>query len=247
MDKKILYRKDTYFNIFPKLKSEDLVIFKQFINNVKKTYISNQSTDKILPINYQAQNTYFFWELDEEKNAIVVNDLTNSVENDIFNQLITLIYWLFQRKYHVKGTFFFQIGNLSEFILMSGMTNSISHHIVMDNSSYQFLEDIENIIKNNQSGQNFVTKNLLENILYVNHGQEIDECSEQNVIRYLAKNSDIEEKSIIANMHQRLTSIENRLKNLTNANIFMWKLCGIISFFTITSLIAIITSQSNKN
>lgn len=137
MGKKIIYQKDSHFNIIPNLLLVDLLNFKKLIYLVKSSY---------------ENDNHFFWEFDQNKNMIIINDLTDAVENDIYNQLEILVYWLFQRNYLVKGSFICYKDDLTEFINIDGI-RSILHYTTMNNDlpltqlseSLQLLQSSSNI------------------------------------------------------------------------------------------------------
>ena len=184
MEKKIFYKKESYFIILPKLTIDDLVEFKIFTRMVKQTY-NTKNED------------CFFWLFDEFKNCILINDDTNIVENDIYSQLVTLVYWLFQKNYQVKGSFVCKIDNLTEVISINGIDNSVVHYTIM--------KDIQI--------DNCLSESYIPYI--VNHEESIKEC-----------------KRIFTDIQDRLSSVENKVKKIENMNQILWKICGIIGFFT---------------
>lgn len=179
VQKKLFYKRDSCFVVVPKLQPDDLLAFQKFISWVKSTGYTNNC---------------FFWDFDVEKNMIVINDSIDLVENDIFDQLTTLVYWLFQRNYNIKGFVFYQVDDLSEFIYING-NNTVYHHTMLSAISgrKQKVKNYQNMIKHLQTG---------------------------------------------------LDTLENKVQDLEKTNNFLWKLCSVLSIFTIGSFFLIAIAQA---
>jgi hypothetical protein len=115
-NKKIVYNKDAQFAISPRLGLGDLADFRLFVGNLKNRYQTTCGSS-------------FFWRFDETKNAIIVNNNTVVAENDIYDQLSAMVFWLYQRNYLAKGFFSCRVDALEEYIVADGVSFSLDHRM----------------------------------------------------------------------------------------------------------------------
>lgn len=163
-EKQIYYDKNTNFKIIPKISTDDMKQFRLFLAEIKSLY-SPTSNDNLL-----------FWEFNEIDSKIIINETTNIVVNDIFNQLILLALWLFGKKYCLEGYFYCRIENIIEYIELDGISKFITHHILIDDLDEINEANCNSIIpdakykinkfikKKLQTSNNIIPKNNIYNI-----------------------------------------------------------------------------------
>ena len=158
LEKYVFFKKNARFTIIPKLDDDDET-FNQF--NI-----------------FLCSFKQFFWTCDAK--YITVND-NNLTEKDIFNQLLSITFWLFNKKYRLKGSFYCWINNVIEYIHMDGLSKNIEHIILYDDIRIPY--SIMNPCKLNKLG-NYIINHVESKIF-------IFIQSKQNKNKYRLLNSDM--------------------------------------------------------
>jgi hypothetical protein len=237
---KLFYEIDAKFKIIPDMCQNDIKEFNVHIDYLKKTY----STDRI---------DCFFWKFDDNTNCIVINEDTDVVEHNIFNQILNMAIWLFNNDYYINGSFCCRTENIIEYILMDGKTKFMIHNILLDTMDIadlpeEIIPDAKTKIfshnKNNHSSPNSKTFHKI----IINDGVANKYNHVNKPVSYIVNHlEDREEnKMIIETLQERLTHTENKLKLLTRNNKFIWKICSVIGVFTVGSLMAYIYMKENN-
>ena len=232
INKQIFYDKSTKFNIIPSLDNE---MINEFVTYME-TFHHNHNDDT------------FFWVFDQNIGAIIINETTNTVEDDIFNQLITIYYWLYKKGHHLEGSTYYRTNNLIEYICMDSM---ISHYILFDeiniynemlmyNSKNKLLTQLNSqnktILQNSWPTKKRGKKYNGKKPLIINNNND---NNNKNIVRE-------EDLRVIKRIQERLSVTENQIKSLTRRNNFLWKICGALSLFTFSSyLLCVSLSHSH--
>ncbi|BCS83377.1 hypothetical protein QLL95_gp0746 [Cotonvirus japonicus] len=230
----IIYERDVHFVIVPTLCNETVKMIHDFINTLKYTHAEFYHTN------------CFFWKFDKEKNSIVVDNDINIVENNIFDQLVTISYWLYDRKFKLQGTFYCRTENIIEYISMDGFTNLLVHHVLID-----VIED--SIIDNEENNTiNIMTNAKKKMDIYLNKDTNINndlqtECSCKklssnkfyNNTFYITNVPEMQQNHQIQtefNMKEKLLEIENKITSINKNNDLFWKASAIFGIIAVSSI-----------
>lgn len=215
MSSQIYYKKNTNFDISPTMNLNDVTKFRQYISfwqmEYKRIYIYD----------------CYFWDYNESTNSIIINANNHAVEYDIFNQLMILIKWLFERNYHVEGSYYGRIGNFIEKITINSKINFLIHHILYDRIKTTFRDPT---------------------VILHDSKIKINKCIGTSVLDISKYNSDIgicndENKLLIRSLQEKIRLIENDQKKQLAINKFfirMFVAFGIITFGSICYLTHVI-------
>lgn len=276
-EQKIYYEKNAKFRIVPPLNDNDKSKFIQFLSETKNMYtIFNQNSIGDPNGNFpNFQDSHFFWDFDETKGNIIINEKTEIVENDIFNQLTILLIWLFQKNYYLKGHFHCRIDNIIEYISLNGINKFVTHHILVDDKIDNQVNDFD------IDGGKIILDAKIKINEFINNGNEKDDlvildkkkikpskkiemgskyfynknitCQQEGSnknISYIVINTDNkydEERNVTNIFQERLTHVENELHALTRVNKFFWKICTVISVFTAGSFLMYMIMEKDSN
>ena len=236
----IFYYKDAKFKIIPKIHKNDMEDFRNFFINLINTYSES------------GKNT-FFWDLNEINNTIIINKNIYS-SYDILDQLRLIIFWLFNKKYNVKGFLYFRINKVIEYIWTDGKTNNIKHFMLLDDNNVEEFFDICVANSNGEIADNCDsnkiydkildnTKYKIEKFLEISIFGKNKKLKKNNIKIYpvdfidLSKNCiDDENKLLLCSMTDRLKGMEDDLKSLKFKNIFLQKTLTVIGLLTAGSL-----------
>jgi len=267
--KQILYQKNKEFIIVPTMTKQNTIEFDNFVKTLKNKY---QSTSIC---NGKKIADCFFWDFNKTNNSIIINETTNITENDIFNQLTTLIFWLFDKNYLLKGSFLFKTGNIIEYIATDGITKFITHYVLtdeinIDKFNIEYTADInaaviqdkimldaeynlKNAIRMREAKDEYKLQKYIKNIENGNKKKIIrnkyDPVQKETVWYTVNPNESINEenKLVINAIQERLTKTENNLKSLSKINKFFWKMCTIVSIITAGTLVIYIAFNNDIN
>jgi hypothetical protein len=263
--KQIYYDKNAKFKIIPSIYGDDKNQFKQFFTETQKLYCTT------------GDDNYLFWDFDEENSNIIVDEINNIVENDIFNQITILVLWLFGKNYRVKGYFHCRMENIIEYISMDGVNKFITHHILADDNIIDANRDRGEIIsdakfkinkyirtvknqknkivsfntKNNKNKSQKMMDTDTKYFYYKNITYREDKINKNMLYMVVNPNNEKEDddegKIVIKAFHERLTNAENNLQSLAKVNKFFWKICTIISIFTTGSFLIYMSLSKDDN
>lgn len=120
----IIYDKHTKFHINPAL--------DETTNNQLVSFLNALKTENNI-----------FWTFEPQLGAIIINENTQITNCDIFDQLITIYHWLYNRGYCLKGSTCYRIDNFIEYISTDTL---ISHYILFDkiNINHIIMSDAKN-------------------------------------------------------------------------------------------------------
>ena len=214
---RIFYENNVEFKILPSM--ANITEFREYIINLKNTYMLDNS-DR------------FFWEYNEINNSIIVNEKTDVVENNIFNQLIILILWLFEKNYSLSGSFCYRIGDKVEYISTDHNKKIVKHYILMDNLDMNEISSYEKIMTE--------TKNRMRQHIHEMESEHVDEMG------FSSENTNI----ILRTFQERLVMIEKKIKFIMDRNDnFIWKFLVGITMVTAFSFLTYfaITGGGNNN
>ena len=241
--KEIFYDNTSKFIITPKIRESDIDAFNKHYEVLKKTSECDMGN-------------FYFWRFDPISNSIIVNENTNLANNDVFNQFCSLSYWLFRRKYNLRGQFYCRFDNYIEYISVNGRNSAIVHHILIDNSAIPKNLNNSSDIMNNAifKMKRYLKKNYKNNRCFQNKKEQII-SNQKNKSNDKKVNSNINgNKKINQNIptyyfgkkeQNRLTIVENKIKSLTVLNKTLWKIYTIITFVTFSSIIYYTLIDSN--
>jgi hypothetical protein len=247
--KKIFYEKEVKFYVVPNMIINDMFEFKKHILHIRTEY------------QIQYQKDCFFWDFDEKTNSIIVNENAYAIENDIFNQLILLTHWSFNKNYRIKGSYHSRTGNTIEYISMNGNDTFICHHVLVDSDTTENIInidsltddignriitdaknkikkhiDLQKIIKNNNRDDfNNVkfNKNIISKIIIQNKPITPSNFTNRSSNSYDNKEINL----VIESIQKRVTELENRQKTQSKLNKFFFRTFTIIGLLTAGSLI----------
>jgi hypothetical protein len=117
MNKKVFYDNKFHFAILPELKNSELNLLTDYIYRDRDCYSNN------------------FWIVTTK--SIEANS-SSIATDDIYSHLITILEFLFERKYTVIGNFYYRIDNRIEYITIN-QNNLIKHVTLIDNNSINIL------------------------------------------------------------------------------------------------------------
>lgn len=255
-ESKIFYQHDAKFKIIPKLNQEMIKEFKNFIMKIKNRNDTTNSED----------NNHYFWTIDKDANNIIVDEKTDMVDNDIFDQFVTLACWLFKRRYRIDGSFYYRIRNMMEHILANEQNTFVTHHILFDEIEISSYFDDEQTI---DIGRKIIldTKKKINTIVAQYNSQPSDSSSFSGENRHFSKtifrktvandttisktvhektfsteDSIQESKDLFDIFQKRLDKIENQIKS----NDYLYKIFPMASIVvTVGSLIYLFLRKSN--
>lgn len=252
---KIYYPLECNFNIYPKIESiNKLATLKSFINEISSQYQFNN------------QN-YFFWKYDSHNHAIIVNDNTSYVTDDIYFQLNFINNWLLNNNYYLVGFFYYRTNKKMELITI--FNKKINNYVLNKKINIKLLkkyfgtENAINFILTDTYTKliNFVpeTKKIIAKtkINKKSYSQKIHQIIKKhkftpvftkkiiykpfNNISNQNNFSTEESYRIIKTFQKRIDILENKVLNLKKKfNVFnLFFLCSTVSYFIYIS--------SNKN
>lgn len=245
----IYYDKMAKFNIYPQLTNSVIIELTKYLECMNTT---NDINDGLFITNTN------FWSIDAEKNAIIVNEYTNTVKSNIYNQLIKIGYWLYFKEYTLKGITYYRINNMVECIVAD---NIISHYILFDNNTninsddelmmFDSKQKLQTAMKlNNQWPKKF--NDLTSTSDYVSDPntydfplikKESNDLIPTASIPYIPPTTSnppvCHYESYNQNLEQRLITIESEIKFLTKTNKFLLKIFGFIALYTTSSYLLI--------
>lgn len=230
--RKIYYDNTSKFVIHPRISKSDRIEFTNHLEKLKSNYKND-----IGFIN--------FWTYDVESNAIIIDENTDMVDNDIFSQFCSIAFWLFSKNYTLKGSFHCKFGKYIEYISSDGKNSIISHCMLMDNvagsdkvvppKTFKNLgvhtkPNKVNIIKD---AKNKINKYFINNQTFYPRHRLYKNTKPMN-------NKHIDQKNVSSD-------IQNEIRTLTNINETLWKICTIITLVTFTSIIYYTFMDTDKN
>lgn len=141
-EKHIYYQNGAHFKVSSPMNNDSIQNLQKYIDNLRNTYTT---TDNAMHS--------FFWAYNKLSNSIVVDDSSIVTDYDIFHQLSILVVWLFHNGYTLLGSFYYRIGNIIEYISITGNGRLIRHNTLLDildindlNKKYQNLPLDEKIL-----------------------------------------------------------------------------------------------------
>lgn len=141
------------------MNKSEIYYLRSAIFRISPSNLSNQTKDELKAYINQLLSEYcfdstkhaFFWKFHPGLNAITIDDSTNYVEDDIFDQLERIVAWIIRNNCQVNGYFYCRTHHKIEFISANGIW--ISRHLLyqeldMDRikNSYPHLSSLESIM-----------------------------------------------------------------------------------------------------
>lgn len=189
---KIYYDPEIRFEIYPRITPEIFEQFEQFVMELRKNYLLDNG------------GCSFFWTIDKKTNSIIIDETTDMVENNIFEQFSSIAMWLFEKDYRIKGYFINKINNKIEYIICDTDNKLISHFNIIDEYSIKNFNSMINKAKITSSYSSIKNIYDQENEFIVS----------------------------INNLHSRINNMENKLESSGTSAIFP-KIIKFAGSFTI--------------
>jgi hypothetical protein len=197
----IVYDIATTFQIIPHLNHETSMHFKDFICQIKNV-----------------QNN-FFWTFDDHRSQLVIDNSTTQSEIDIVDQFLTLVFWLFEREYHLSGSFCYRIEKMVGQLTIESTEKVVNHRISYDcsDSTNSFTE-------------------------YRTSRREPMQPT-NNSMYYSPLNTCVQQKFMD---QQKFIDLERKNKKLLKLNYSIWNWCTILGLFSVGSLLLYIHIKLDK-
>lgn len=199
---KIYYQRKG-FRILPNLNGDSINGLKKYIEDLQKLY------------HYNNNQHSFFWKY--QNNSIIIDESTELVTNNIYEQLLQIVKWLFENNYQLSGSFFYinyqnieyiQINkkNIQNLILLNELNldriheklkilynGNISDEIIREVVMNKAKHKIKKFFNKNKKKFN---KDPKKNLPDTNH---LDKIKHSENVDYLIKNFDENQNNKITN------------------------------------------------
>ena len=222
-DNKIFYDKYTKFCVNPSMNKKMSNEFINYVNFIHRN------------------NNFFFWTFDSNSDTIVINENIQVVKDNIFDQLMVIYHWLYQRGYKLEGSTYYRTNNLIEYISMDTI---ISHYTLFDEIDRHYRILMTNSKKKMLSEINSHNKLKLLKLYNKWPVKKFRKTKQKN---FKVNNLRQKDRKAIKLMKKKLTNTESQIKTLIMENNFFLKTCGLISCFTIGIYLILSTIQYNNN
>ena len=256
----IYYENNASFIITPKLNETDTNKLKVHINNLNTSYVANLVAGAQAERMERSGNKFtqsYFWAYNDDENSIVVDNTTDNVENDIFNQFSTIAFWLYSKNYNLQGSFHCRQGNFIEYISTDGLNKMITHYVLFDvlkNSTLnklppelslgeKILLDVDTKIKKYAKSFDKIAYQIApcdQPATWRQGQKELTNRTQSSIKKQ-------EKEILVACTQKRLNTVENNVKSLTKMNKLLWKVCTVLTVVSIGTVFVYMVFGSDSN
>ncbi|AZL89170.1 hypothetical protein QKC54_gp0669 [Megavirus baoshan] len=204
----IVYDTKSNFQISPKMNCDMIHKLSKYISDLKKYYFE-----------IHGENC-FFWKLDQENSLIIIDEIIQNVNDDIFNQIYEIALWILSNNYYLVGDFCYVTENGIQYTIMNDNDKFITHYTCVNKIDRL---DFNNMIKINR--------------------QLIIKQAKQQITQYISKTKKENNHSIIFNTfnyylrpnNRNVISYRNKKYKQKSTSEFLLNIFAIIGIISTTA------------
>ncbi|AEQ60768.1 hypothetical protein [Acanthamoeba polyphaga mimivirus] len=234
--------------------SNQFIIYDSNNGFVITPKLTNNIISKLIDFIDQSRNSYreyygvncFLWKLDLVNNAIISDSAVEFIiDNDIFSQLSHIASYLFNHYYRLKGTFYCRTENIIEYIYMDGLTNLLTHYVLIDTIDSMCNDDSndnEKLLSESKEKLNVFIKSTKGFTSDSESVEDIEKNNQSNItckkIYYVNKiyNNpiiNIGDSGKYSELKTKVNDIENDLRTLSSNTNLLWKISALMSMIIV--------------